>query len=378
MEIKMSKKVTICLNMIVRNEERVIKRCLESVKPLIDYWVIVDTGSEDRTQEIIRETLKDIPGELHERPWVNFAKNRTEAFLLAKNKGDLSLLIDADEMVVIEKDFVFPDATQQAYLAEVHYERAIFHRELFINNQLDWYWEGLLHEQIYCKQKLERITIAKKIYNLSRPDGNRSLNPKKYEKDIEVLQKALLEDPNNPRHMFYLAQSYACNQDWEMASKTYLKRSQMQGWNQEVYYSLYANGYMMERMGKDPYETIDAYAKAYQFRPSRVEPLFRVACLYFHCKQYALAKIIAKFGMEFPLSKDSMFVEPGLYQFGVRLLYADCCRALDEREEAIREYEKISRIKDVPDEVLADIGQHIIQLKLRPPKELALESVPYT
>ena len=65
--------------MIVKNESEVIKRCLDSVIPVIDYWVIIDTGSNDGTQDIIKNHLKDIPGELHERPWKNFGENRTEA-----------------------------------------------------------------------------------------------------------------------------------------------------------------------------------------------------------------------------------------------------------------------------------------------------------
>ena len=77
---------TICLNMIVKDEKDVICRCLASVKPVIDYWVIVDTGSSDGTQEIIRAFMKEIPGELHERPWINFGHNRNEALELAKGK----------------------------------------------------------------------------------------------------------------------------------------------------------------------------------------------------------------------------------------------------------------------------------------------------
>src|SRR2546428_69578 len=70
----------ICLNMIVKNESHVITRCLGSVLPLIDYWVIVDTGSDDGTQKIIKDFMqeKGVSGELHERPWINFSHNRNE------------------------------------------------------------------------------------------------------------------------------------------------------------------------------------------------------------------------------------------------------------------------------------------------------------
>jgi glycosyltransferase involved in cell wall biosynthesis len=43
---------SVCLNMIVKDEAHVIRRCLGSVRPLIDSWVIVDTGSSDGTQSL--------------------------------------------------------------------------------------------------------------------------------------------------------------------------------------------------------------------------------------------------------------------------------------------------------------------------------------
>ena len=69
----------ICLTMIVKNEAHIIRRCLESVRDFIDYWVIVDTGSTDGTQQLIRQLMGDIPGELHARPWKNFGHNRSES-----------------------------------------------------------------------------------------------------------------------------------------------------------------------------------------------------------------------------------------------------------------------------------------------------------
>jgi len=96
---------TICLNMIVKDESKAILKLLGSVKSIIDYWVIFDTGSTDGTQEIIQEFLKDIPGELHERPWVNFAHNRNEALKVAQKKADYILILDADHLLHVQDSF---------------------------------------------------------------------------------------------------------------------------------------------------------------------------------------------------------------------------------------------------------------------------------
>ena len=89
---------TICWNAIVKNESAIIERCMSSMVGQIDYWVVVDTGSTDGTQQIIKDFMAKhkIPGELFERPWVNFSHNRSEALELAENKADYIFLCDAD------------------------------------------------------------------------------------------------------------------------------------------------------------------------------------------------------------------------------------------------------------------------------------------
>ena len=76
--------MSICLNMIVKNEEENIGETLINLLSYIkfDYWVISDTGSTDKTMEIITTFFKErnIPGELHEDPWEDFGTNRTKAF----------------------------------------------------------------------------------------------------------------------------------------------------------------------------------------------------------------------------------------------------------------------------------------------------------
>ena len=67
MSNKNTKRPSLCLVMIVKNESKVIKRCIDSVKDYIDNWVIVDTGSTDGTQKLIIDIMDEygIKGELH-------------------------------------------------------------------------------------------------------------------------------------------------------------------------------------------------------------------------------------------------------------------------------------------------------------------------
>ncbi len=101
--------------MIVKNEASVIRRCLDSVLPIINRWVIVDTGSTDGTQDIIRAHLKNLPGELHERPWRDFAFNRSEALALARRQADYTFIIDADDALEIASGFQMPPLSAGSY-----------------------------------------------------------------------------------------------------------------------------------------------------------------------------------------------------------------------------------------------------------------------
>ena len=90
------KKQSICLNMIVKNESRIIVDTLTKLLNKIkwDYWVICDTGSTDNTRELITEFFEkqNIPGELFCDEWKDFGHNRTEALKKAFDKTDYVLV----------------------------------------------------------------------------------------------------------------------------------------------------------------------------------------------------------------------------------------------------------------------------------------------
>jgi tetratricopeptide (TPR) repeat protein len=266
--------------MIVKNESRVIRRCLDSVRPFIHHWVIVDTGSTDGTQDIIRQYLADIPGALHERPWKNFGHNRSEGLELARRKSDYILVIDADEELVSVPGFRMPSGAD-AYMVLYSFDNSpvTWHRATFVKASLPWRYEGVLHEYLDCgrppdRQKLEGIRIV------SHTDGARNKDPvSKYLNDAKLLEKGLEEEPNNARYVFYLAQSYRDAQDLEKAIGTYERRVAMGGWDEEVYYSLLQVGMLRARANRDAVSIVDALLRAYQYRPSRAESLVELAAI---------------------------------------------------------------------------------------------------
>ena len=81
-----SSRVSLCLNMIVKNESKIILRLLQSVLSIIDTYIICDTGSTDNTPEIITNFFNthNIKGEVIYQPFKNFGYNRTYAFNYAK------------------------------------------------------------------------------------------------------------------------------------------------------------------------------------------------------------------------------------------------------------------------------------------------------
>lgn len=313
-------KKTICLNMIVKDESQVIVRCLTSMLPIIDYWVIVDTGSRDDTQKIIKDFMKEkgIPGELHERPWVNFAHNRNEALKLAQAKGDYVFFMDADDFLEYDPGFTLPVLDKDIYYVTIKHSGSKYSRSALINNHLGWEWEGVLHEAIVPRPGDNRSsTLLDKVAIMYTGEGARSKDPLKFQKDAEILETALKDNPNNARYVFYLAQSYRDAQNHEMALKNYEKRASMGGWDQEVFWSLFQVALLQDTLKMSPEKVIEGYKRACKYRPSRAEPYYYLTKYYQAQGDHGAAYEIAKIGAYLPLSGDNLFVWNWIYDYGL-------------------------------------------------------------
>lgn len=310
--------------MIVKNEAHVIERCLRSVLPLIDWWVVSDTGSQDGTQEIVRQVLGDLPGELIERPWISFGHNRQQALdaaraLPASAPGDYALWIDADEVLTDLPD-AFPELGADGYYLPVEFADVHYSRLAMVRLDRPWSWQGAIHEYLDLPAARTEHLAAPRYF--VRKEGARSLDPDTYRKDAAVIQAELRRTPEDPRLQFYLAQSWRDAGDDERALAAYRVRAENPaGWDQETYCARYEAALCLERLGRPAREAVEMHLAAYAVAPNRAEALVQAARLERQEGRFAVALLYAREAARLPHpGGGALFVDATTYAW----------RALDE------------------------------------------------
>jgi glycosyltransferase involved in cell wall biosynthesis len=352
--------------MIVRNEVRVIERCLASVRDCISHWVVVDTGSTDGTQDRVREALRGIPGTLHERPWVDFAHNRNEALEYARGKADWVLVIDADEVLVSADGFTWPALTHDAYRVEMRHLDVSYERTLLVKNTGEWRYRGVLHETMIPPPG-RTVGRLRGLTNVPRQDGARSTDPNKYKRDALVLEAALLDEPDNDRYVFYLAQSHRDAGAYARALEHYRRRVRMGGDPEEVWYALYQSALMQSALGEPWEQVLAALLEAYARGPHRAEPLYRIAAHYSQRRERALADLFAREAAQIPAPETGLFVERDVYEYRIPFESALCQARAGQHGEAIRLFNRIMSIPGVaPDIYVQSLEQRRVSVAAYP------------
>jgi len=265
---------TIGLVMTTYNEEKVIKRCLESVLPYIDYYSIgVDLKTTDNTKSIIEETLKDKTGVVFDSPWRGFADARNQAFEHFTWDVDWFLIIDAD-MILHNIDMRFDkndlDNGESGYLITINQNDTYWNMNWLVSGKYNWVWKGVLHEYIECQDEIKPITICRNdLMTTHQGDGGaRPKDSAMFKRDADVFLNEMVKETDPfliQRYTFYLAQSY---RDAGMEKESiifYRLRARMGGWPEEVYLSYYYAG----RQSND----IEDYFHAMDVIPTRSEAL---------------------------------------------------------------------------------------------------------
>lgn len=201
------------LAMIVKNEQAVIDRCLKSVEGLFDEIIIVDTGSTDKTKELLTKYTSLI----YDFEWVDdFSKARNFAF--SKASGDYIMWLDADD--------VMPNKTRQKFInlkkqianslpdvVMMKYDIAFdtngnasfsYYRERIIKNHAGFVWQDPVHEVIQPSGKI----IYSKISVEHRPIKNK----KATDRNLKIYQNLLKNGVKfSPRQQYYYSRELMFN-----------------------------------------------------------------------------------------------------------------------------------------------------------------------
>jgi len=341
----------ICLNMIVKNEAHIIRETLDSVAPYISSWLIVDTGSDDGTQDLIANHMSSlgIPGQLHERPWCNFGHNRTEALTLAQGHGDYIWVIDADDILVGTPDFT--QLSADIYWMRIGEASFAYWRQQLFRDGARVRYEGVVHEGVIVEPDCVQASVEGEYHIDSRRLGARSQDRQKYARDRDLLLVEVERDPEHTRWVFYLAQSYFDLGDFANARKWYARRSEMGGWDEEVYYSMCRVAESMARLDEPWPDIQDAYLKAWEFRPTRAEALHAIACWYREQQHYRLGYLFAERAAQVPFpGADILFVGIDIYTWRATDEQAICASWIGKHAEAFTLCRRLLARPDIPDE----------------------------
>ncbi len=259
---------TIGFYTLVRDEEKRLEPMLEAAAGVgCTDFTIVDTGSVDRTRRLAARFLKTHAGRLVEAPWTDFATVLNVSLEAAREGSGCEYLLQGASGEHFKLHRRLPRLKASAYMIRaegaVSYWTPRLHRA-----DIEAHYEGSTHPYLRTNGAeallLPHITFEDVAY-----DDDREA---KLERDRVYLEREVLERPLEPRWAFYLAQTYRCQGRLEQAADWYRRRVEMGGFEEEVFYSMY-----MEAMLR---QNTHLLLKAWEFRPTRAEPLRLLARLY--------------------------------------------------------------------------------------------------
>lgn len=341
---------TISLCMIVKNEEEVISRCLESVADLVDEIIIVDTGSTDRTKELVAAFTDQI----YDFPWIDdFAAARNYAF--EQGTMDYCMWLDADDILLPQdremfrqvKDTLTPDVN----VVMMKYNTAFdangnvtfsYYRERIIKNKVGMRWVGAVHEVV--------IPVGKKIHS-DCAVTHRKLRASDPDRNLRIFEGLLAKGEKlDPRQKFYYGRELYYHKRYADAVQVFEQfLDSNEGWVENVIDACAQCAYCYYKLEKEE-EALRCLLRSFVYDVPRAERCCDIARHFFDRKRYqqSIYWYTQALGCE-QNQQGGGFVSTDCYGYIPYIQMCVCYDALGQREKAILYNEKAAEFK--PDSV---------------------------
>jgi hypothetical protein len=346
----------LALSMIVKNEAPTITATLNSMRDHVDYWAILDTGSTDGTQELIKQAMAGIPGELQSSPFRDFAATRNKALKMLHGKAHWVFMVDGDNTVrgtwrlqraaarlgracrLVSYPICGCGLQLMWDMGTMAFDSVRVWSSTGTGTKQGWHYMYPIHELAtnepvgVRQQVLYKHTT--KVRMLAEIKHNKSeVRMRKF--DLPLLERARQQHPLDGRIAFYYAQTLGVLKEYEAAEVAYQARVDLGGYRPETYIAMLRKAKIQKRMGKDPTE---ACLAADAFDPTRAEALYELADWHHEhterkcdawdgqCKglHHVLAFQYAQEAAAKPREKvmDTLFVEEAVYEYKAKRLMA--------------------------------------------------------
>ena len=326
---------TVSLCMIVKNEEDVLARCLESAADLVDEIIIVDTGSADRTREIAARFTEHV----FDLPWRDdFSEARNAAFDRASM--DYCLWLDADDVLLEPDREAFRklketlDPSVDVVMAPYHVGfdengRVVhsYYRERLIKNGAGMRWEGAVHEAITPRGRIvyEDFAVSHRKTRPSDPDRNLGI----YQRQLSAGKEL------DPRQRFYYGRELYYHQRWEEALAVFEAfLSDGRGWVENDIDACRLCACCLEALDR-PDEALAALFRAFAYDRPRAEICCEIGHWFFNRARYQQA--VYWYGQALDCPRDDRrggFVSPDCYGYLPCIQLCVCYSRLGEQGRA--------------------------------------------
>lgn len=328
--------VTISLCMIVRDEEDVLERCLESIAEVVDEIIIADTGSVDKTKEIAARFTDKI----YDFQWIDdFSAARNFAF--SKGTGEYLLWMDADDIFpAAEKRKLFDlkealetnpcDVVMMRYDAGFDENGTVtfsYFRERLIRNCPQAKWAGFVHEVIppFGKVRREEIHFEHRKEKTEYSDRNLKI----YEKMLEKGRKF------EPREWFYFGRELYYHRQYERAAKVFRQfLEEPTAWLENKLEAGRFLAYSLQELGRAE-ESFDALLQGLRLAPPTGELCCDMGMYFFRRREWKTAIFWYENALRVEKrTKQGAFVQEECYGYLPCIQLCVCYDRLGDRERA--------------------------------------------
>lgn len=274
---KRKERFTLSVCMIVKNEEKNVTDCLESIKDIADEIIIVDTGSTDKTKEVVSKYTDKI----FDFKWIDdFSVARN--FSLGKATCDWILWCDADDIVENPKEILpLLKESSDAFNFNIKYGSDIFYQARLFRNYRNTLFVGRVHEYVI----LDNLVFKEKTdINVSHKTKKHSFE-NRIERNYRILKKEAEENPDDSRTLFYLGNALKELGRYDEATEIYQKYLKISSWRDEKWMAQRYIGNMLQWQ-KCYVEAIEEFKKAIEIDNRWAESYYYIGECYYLLDKY--------------------------------------------------------------------------------------------